>query len=266
LILVSSNNKNNTSDVLVVDDQAITRELLVRAIIAQGYSVDSSASGEEALHLWLNKRHTMVITDCHMPIKDGYQLSKDIREAEKASNLNRTRIIAWTANSKEQELEKCVSAGMDEFLSKPINFSQLKQLLSNIKPSDNTSYSSADSSKQFESLDENIDFTILNQVASDKDSQNKVMNDLLNYIKQDYQLLEQYVVTQNLTKSQDIAHRLKGACKMVGANKVATALAAIENHNALPGANSTQLLHRLSTAITQLELLVSGEAESILAS
>ncbi|MGJ8619190.1 MAG: response regulator [Methylophilaceae bacterium] len=54
--MVPNNNKNNTSNVLVVDDQAITRELLVRAISAQGFSVDSSASGEEALNLWQHKK------------------------------------------------------------------------------------------------------------------------------------------------------------------------------------------------------------------
>lgn len=264
--MVSSNNKNNTSNILVADDQAITRDLLVRAISAQGYFVDSVANGEEALQLWLKKKHTMVITDCHMPIKDGYQLCKDIRTAEKLSGLSHTLVIGWTANSKEQEQENCIQAGMDDYLSKPINFDQLKQLLSKINHSVNASYSTENPNNQAGKVDSNIDFTILSQLASDAASQNKVIQDLLSYIKRDYQSLERHLISQKLTESQDLAHRLKGACKMVGANKVANAFAAIENINASSYSNDSQLLlGRLNQAITQLEQSVSFEAKPVLA-
>ncbi len=252
--MVPSNNKNNTSNVLVVDDQAITRELLVRAISAQGFSVDSSASGEEALNLWLHKKHPMVITDCHMPIKDGYQLSKDIRNAEKVGNFSRTLIVAWTANSKEKEQEKCINAGMDDFLSKPINFNELKRLLANIKTSPNNLPIANDSTNPLNGAELDIDYAILSQVANDTDSQNKVINDLLSYIKHDYKSLKQHLETQNLTALEDIAHRLKGACKMVGANKLANALAAIESLNTVTSSSqSAHLLQKLNHAIVQLE-------------
>ncbi len=264
--MVSSNNKNNASNVLVADDQAITRELLVRAISTQGYSVDSSANGENALQLWLEKKHGLVITDCHMPIKDGYQLSQDIRNAERLSGLDRTLIIAWTANTKEEEQQKCMNAGMDDFLSKPINFSQLKQLLSGIKPSGHTHYSSVDLTNQGIDINANIDFTILKQVAEDTISQGKVIKDLLNYIKRDYKLLEQHFAAHDLTKSQDLAHRLKGACRMVGANKVAAAFANIENLNASTyPTESQQLLNHLNQAINQLEQFSSSDTNPILA-
>lgn len=263
--MVSSNNKNDTINILVVDDQPITRELLARAISAQGYSVDSAGGGEEAFSLWLKKKHSMVVTDCHMPIKNGFQLCKDIRKSEKLNNLSHTLVIAWTANAREEEQENCIDAGIDDFLSKPINFDQLKQLLAKLNPTENASSVTENHNNQAEKADSNIDFSILSQIASDEESQHKVIQDLLSYIKDGYQSLEQYLVTQNLTNSQDLAHRLKGACKMVGANKVANAFAAIEHLNISNYSNDRQLLlGRLNQAITQLEKSASFEAKPVL--
>ncbi len=263
--MVSSNNKNDTINILVVDDQPITRDLLAHAIRAQGYSVDSAGGGKEAFCLWLKKKHSMVITDCHMPIKNGFQLCKDIRNAEKLNGLSYTLVIAWTANSREEEQENCIDAGMDDFLSKPINFDQLKQLLAKLNPAANASYATENHNNQVEKADSNIDFSILSQVAADGKSQNKVIQDLLSYIKDGYQSLEQYLVTQNLTNSQDLAHRLKGACKMVGANKVANAFAAIEHLDTSNYSNDYhRLLHCLNQAITQLEKSASFEVRPVL--
>jgi CheY-like chemotaxis protein len=265
LILVSSNNKNDTINILVVDDQAITRELLAHAIGRQGYSVDSADDGEQAFSLWLKKKHSMVITDCHMPIKNGFQLCKDIRNTEKLNGLSHTLVIAWTANSREEEQENCCDAGIDDFLDKPINFNQLKQLLAKLNCSVDDPFAIENHNNQIEIADSNIDFSILSQIASDEKSQNKVIQNLLSHIKHGYQSLEQYLVVQNLEASQDLAHRLKGACKMVGANRAANVLAAIEHLNTATYPNNCQrLLDHLNQAITKLEQSVSFETRIVL--
>lgn len=264
--MLSSNNKNNAHNILVVDDQAITRELLARAISAQGYTVDTASDGEEALRLWLQKKYAMVITDCHMPTKDGYQLCKDIRNTEKLDGLSHTLVVAWSANSKEEEQESCINAGIDDFLSKPINVNQLKQLLAKLCAPMHDPYSAESTINQSEKEDLIIDFNVLSQAASDEEGQNRVIQDLLSYIKHGYQSLEQYVATQNLAESVDLAHRLKGACRMVGANKAANAFAAIEHLSAtLYQDNIQRLLNRLKQAITELEQSVSFETNSVLA-
>jgi two-component system, NarL family, sensor histidine kinase EvgS len=264
LILVSSNNKNDTINILVVDDQPITRELLARAIGTQGYSVDSAGGGEEAFSLWLKKKHSIVITDCHMPIKNGFQLCKDIRNTEKLNGLSHTLVIAWTANAREEEQENCFDAGIDGFLDKPINFNQLKQLLAKLNSPVNAPFGIENHNNQTEISDSNIDFSILSQIANDEKSQHKVIQDLLSHIKHGYQSLEQYLVAQNLKASQDLAHRLKGACMMVGANKVAKAFDAIEHLNSFTYSNDYhRLLHFLNQAITQLEESTSFEAKPV---
>lgn len=200
-----------------------------------------------------------------MPIKNGFQLCKDIRNTEKLNDLSHTLVIAWTANAREEEQENCIDAGMDDFLSKPINFNQLKILLAKLNPPENAPHTTENHNQQIEKSDSNIDFSILSQIAADEKSQNKVIQDLLSYIKHDYQSLEEHLVTRNLTESQDLAHRLKGACKMVGANRAANAFAAIEHLNTATYADDCQrLLDRLNQAITQLEQSVSFETRAVL--
>lgn len=249
------NNKNSAIRVLVVDDQPITRELLSRAISARGLAVDSASNGQEALTLWLNEQHPLVITDCHMPIKDGYSLSQDIRQFEQTEQIKHTTIIAWSADTANDDQDKCLKAGMDSFLKKPINFDQLNQLLrpfSN-QPAENT----ANNTHAKDLAKENpcpIDYNILNQIVPDATKQMKVINDLLNYINKDYPLLQTYANTKQLNELKNTAHRLKGACKMVGANVVADAFAVIENEVLdISSYDTVLLLDKLKGAINQLE-------------
>lgn len=248
-------NKNSANRVLVVDDQAITRELLSKAISSRGLTVDSASNGEEALALWQSEHHSLVITDCNMPIKDGYALSQDIRQLEQAKHLNHTAIIAWSADAKKEDKAKCFDAGMDSFLKKPINFEQLDQLLLNFTQA--AAEKVAPSNKVVKDKPSPIDFDILNQIVPDPVKQLQVLNDLLTYLNKDYASLQGYAKAQQSNKLKEEAHRLKGACKMVGANNIASILAVIENNVSNLGLLDTEiLLNKLKESIKQLALFL----------
>ena len=113
--------------VLVAEDQPINREVIGRQLKKIGCRYEMVENGLEALEKWSNGQYGMLLTDCHMPMMDGYELTAAIRarEAEDAS-LERTAIVAITANALAGEAENCLKAGMDDYISKPVELQTLK--------------------------------------------------------------------------------------------------------------------------------------------
>ncbi|MCC6374905.1 MAG: response regulator, partial [Moraxellaceae bacterium] len=85
-------------------------------------------NGLEALTLWHQHRFALVITDCHMPEMDGFELTQKIRLLEQ-SDSKLCPIIAFTANALRGETERCLSAGMNDYLSKPLEIQALHRTL-----------------------------------------------------------------------------------------------------------------------------------------
>jgi len=94
-----------------------------------GYAAQTAEHGIEALEKWKSGRSGLVITDCHMPQMDGYELARSIRRLESAEGRKRVPIIACTANALLGEAEACRAAGMDDCLIKPVELSQLAEKL-----------------------------------------------------------------------------------------------------------------------------------------
>ncbi|MDH4199337.1 MAG: PAS domain S-box protein, partial [Spirochaetia bacterium] len=120
--------------VLVVDDNPINLTLLVRQVELLGLGARSADDGWAALKLWREEDFCLVITDCHMPKMNGYELSAAIRHLESEQNRNRVPIIACTANALSEENELCHAAGMDEVMVKPVNLPRLRSSFSRWLP------------------------------------------------------------------------------------------------------------------------------------
>ena len=114
--------------ILVAEDNETNREVMARQLALLGYAHVVGEDGVEALELWRKHRIGLVLTDCHMPHMDGYKLSAAIRADEQASG-ERVPIVAVTANALKGEAERCHAAGMDDYLTKPIELSQLRKRL-----------------------------------------------------------------------------------------------------------------------------------------
>ena len=116
--------------VLVVDDHPVNQEVLVRQLDLLGIAADTAEDGEEALEAWLTKPYAAVLADIHMPRMDGYELTRRLRaiEAERHGHT-RTPVVAVTANAMKGEEERCLAAGMDAYLVKPVNIDLLRATL-----------------------------------------------------------------------------------------------------------------------------------------
>lgn len=113
--------------VLVVDDNAMNRRLLCCLLKHYNYICDNAVNGEEAVSACLTESYDLILMDCSMPVMDGYEATKRIRELT-GSNCD-TIIIAVTANIMEGDREKCLSVGMNDYLGKPVNITSLISMI-----------------------------------------------------------------------------------------------------------------------------------------
>ncbi|HEY1431460.1 MAG TPA: GAF domain-containing protein, partial [Stellaceae bacterium] len=120
---------SNEKRLLVVDDHPINREVLVRQLRLFGLTADTAEDGNEALKAWVPGRYAAVLADLHMPGMDGYELTRRLRAAEAEHGGTRTPLVAVTANAMRGEEERCLAAGMDAYLAKPVAIERLRATL-----------------------------------------------------------------------------------------------------------------------------------------
>jgi signal transduction histidine kinase/DNA-binding response OmpR family regulator len=116
--------------VLLAEDNRVNRMVASRLLESHGYFVRSVENGEEAARAVLAEAFDLIFMDCQMPIVDGFEATAIIRNHEEENSLPRTPIIALTANAISGDREKCLEAGMDDYLSKPIRHENLNAVLS----------------------------------------------------------------------------------------------------------------------------------------
>ncbi len=120
--------------VLLVDDHPTNRLVIARQLALAGFASEPATDGVEALEMWRSGRHALLLSDVHMPRMDGYELARRIRaeEAARAASTGhaaRTPIVALTASALKGEAERCLAAGMDDYLAKPVSIASLAATL-----------------------------------------------------------------------------------------------------------------------------------------
>lgn len=115
------------ANVLVVDDYIVNQELTKEMLEMMKCEVDVAEDGNEALSLYKEGTYNLIFMDVQMPGMDGYEVTRQIRALE--GEAKHTPIIAVTANALVGDREKCLEAGMDDYISKPIKGSDLEMML-----------------------------------------------------------------------------------------------------------------------------------------
>lgn len=115
--------------ILSVDDDAMNQELLQDIFEGTGCQIDIAETGLMALRMFREKEYDLILMDVQMPDMDGYQATSEIRSFSEKNNRKRVPIIAITANALSGDREKCLAAGMDQYLSKPININELRNIV-----------------------------------------------------------------------------------------------------------------------------------------
>jgi PAS domain S-box-containing protein len=114
-------------NILIAEDNTINQKLIVRVLKILGVEADIANNGLEALNAVLKKKYDIVLMDIQMPEMDGYEATRRIRTD--VSKTNQPIIIAMTANALQGDQEKCIEAGMNDYMSKPILIDEVKRMI-----------------------------------------------------------------------------------------------------------------------------------------
>jgi signal transduction histidine kinase/CheY-like chemotaxis protein/HPt (histidine-containing phosphotransfer) domain-containing protein len=120
--------------VLLVEDHPVNQKVAQKLLERLGLTVEVAENGEVALDKLREQPYAMVLMDCQMPVLDGYSATRRLREIESGQGKQRTPVIAMTAHAMSGDRERCLQAGMDDYLSKPLDRQLLEQTLARWMP------------------------------------------------------------------------------------------------------------------------------------
>ena len=115
--------------ILLVEDNALNQRVASQLLSRDGHQVTLADDGQQALELLANQNFDLVFMDMQMPVMDGLTATRAIRSREQATGSQRHKVIAMTANVQDSDRDDCLAAGMDDFLTKPLNAGQLRALI-----------------------------------------------------------------------------------------------------------------------------------------
>ena len=123
--------------ILVAEDNTVLQKLIAKQLERVNIKADIASNGEIALELFRQNRYDLIFLDCQMPVMDGYETVDQIRRLERNSN-KKTVVIALTAHAMQGDREKCQTAGMDDYLVKPLDIDMLRSVLTKWLPETKT--------------------------------------------------------------------------------------------------------------------------------
>ncbi|WP_323786398.1 ATP-binding protein [Thalassovita sp.] len=121
--------KQPAQPILIVEDNPLNMSVLKQQLELLGHDYDTATNGSEGFEKWQKTHFGTILTDCQMPVMDGLEMTRKIREAEARTDRPKTTIIAITAGALKEEADRCYDAGMSDYLTKPIQTKELKEVL-----------------------------------------------------------------------------------------------------------------------------------------
>jgi CheY-like chemotaxis protein len=117
--------------VLLVEDNPVNQKIAVRMLQKLGNEVDVAGNGLEGVEMFRASTYAAILMDVSMPVMDGLEATRKIRELERTRG-GHVPVVALTANAMDGDRERCMNAGMDEYLSKPVRSEDLEETLRRI--------------------------------------------------------------------------------------------------------------------------------------
>ena len=218
--------------VLIVDDHPTNRLVIARQLALAGYASESADDGLQGLAAWRSGRYALVLSDVHMPHMDGYEMARALRDDETRSGRPRTPVIALTAAALKGEAERCLAAGMDEYLAKPVSIPELVAALRRWLPHTVPLAGDMKASTPLPQLGGEpaaLDLSVLQPLTGgDRAEMRLLLDDYLGATREDLKELRAAQASGDLERLARQAHKLKGAARLVGAMPLAGAAMALE--------------------------------------
>ena len=206
--------------ILLVEDNLMNQQVITDQLHLLGYGVEVANDGEQGLKMWREGSYSLVLTDLHMPKMSGYDLTKAIRDEgpERADLESESIIIAITANALKGEREKCLSHGMNDYITKPVELNVLEKVISHWLPIES------------EKVVQPIDLERLTSYIGEDSSQHAhFLNMFIEHGNTMIQQLKSAAINDEFEELESVAHQLKSTAQTIGAFKLANSAQDLES-------------------------------------
>jgi two-component system, sensor histidine kinase and response regulator len=218
--------------ILLAEDNPVNRLVAVKALEKLGHAVHVVSDGKDAVDAWFGEHFDLILMDCQMPEMDGYEATRQIRVAE-AEVGGHTPIVAVTANAMKGDRERCLTAGMDDHLGKPLQLDRLQQVIARWTNRGNSPAvpesareSSCEEARQ-DALPLNYDR--LHEIAGgDAAFAHELINLFLEDAARRITALAEAIAEADAVTIRKVAHTLKGSSSNIGAEPLRQAAFAVE--------------------------------------
>jgi len=226
--------------VLLAEDNAVNRKVALGMLKKLGFTADSVADGEQVLSALSERTYDLVLMDCQMPVMDGYEAARRIRALEKPGG-KRIPVVAMTAYAMSGDRERCIEAGMDDYLAKPISIEALSAALASWLPhregpggTDGSPRRSEPPTprKETETCAKSAVWRkdeLLNRLLGDEEMTREILEAFLEDIPREIDSLAAAVAVGNTPTVELLAHTIKGAAGNVGSEGLRSAAFEMES-------------------------------------
>ncbi len=235
----------SNGNILVADDDVTGQLVTSRVLELAGYDVGVVADGQQVIKALESSRYDLVVMDCMMPVMDGFEATRAIRNGDSKDFDQQIPIIALTALGESDDQQKCLDAGMDAFVSKPVD---TNMLITTVAQCLGRASDEAVSAKQGE-----------DQAGPDWDDafMDDVIDKFLQEIPQIVASLRTAFAGNDVGALENISHRLRGSAEILGASTLATHAGTVERaakaeNNDLVTADTPKLIEELLKLTTDL--------------
>lgn len=246
--------KDRTELILVAEDHEVNQKVALLLLQSLGFEAHIASNGLKVLDMIKRIPYDLIFMDCQMPELDGYDTTRQIREVE-ASSGKHIPIVAMTAHAIEGSRDLCISAGMDDYICKPIESTALKTMLEkwlptieNIEPEcesfqmeDDDAYSESNSPLNFTKLTTNFG----------EENAKELLNTFVRNIDQDMETLNSAKLTQDQQKVKEIMHQYKAIYDMLCAEHLATKTRALEKEASSESPSWAELERQIEYLISE---------------
>ena len=217
----SARNKLNASSqldnakILLAEDDLVNQQVAAGLLKKLKIEPDFALNGEEVLEKVKTNDYDLILMDCQMPKMDGFEATRQLRDAPNSRNIP---IVALTANVQKSDRERCIESGMDDFLPKPFEFKDLISMLNRWLPDADHAIPD-DSNTATETIEGKVmDFSVFDQLAAAiPDSFDNIIKSFLTDTAERMPQLHQYIKNNELKEAALIAHSLKSSSASLGA-------------------------------------------------
>ncbi|MFO7444778.1 MAG: ATP-binding protein [Ignavibacteriaceae bacterium] len=200
--------------ILLAEDNIVNKKVALKILTESGYLADSAMNGYEAVKAVSNNNYDLILMDVQMPEMDGFMATQEIRKMN--NEISNIPIIAITAHALAGDREKCIEAGMNDYISKPIIAEHMIKVIDKWMKITNDPNTNIEEEKN--EVEDYFDFTHLDKMsAGDKNFQKELAATFIEDVNQRFDKLASLIFKRDVQKVINEAHTIKGAAFSIGA-------------------------------------------------